>query len=30
MKEWVTVGSEAGSWTELARVAHVFVKGGKA
>jgi hypothetical protein len=30
MKEWVTLGSEAGWWPELAREAHAFVKGGRA
>jgi hypothetical protein len=30
MKEWVALGSDTGSWVELAREAHRFVKGGRA
>ena len=28
MKEWVSLGADASSWTELAREAHRFVKSG--
>jgi hypothetical protein len=30
MKEWVALDSDTGSWVDLAREAHRFVKGGRA